>query len=388
MARNIDVLHIVPFYNPDFSYLENKLPVAQAMHGQHVVVFAGMSMFPDHSRETYRKPVEQVTFTRSGSLSIYPCKSWFIKKHPGLNLCNANGSLKYKPKVVYIHGITSLNIIYGVFFKLYCGALVLVDCHNDFSNESAYASSRLFRFLATLYGLAIKTLLKTTIIKKVISIGKGSTNYCTKRLGLSLTDIKEIGLGYDSDIFSYSPRLATKRAPNPANRSFHVGVIGKFSREKNLDAVADFIDILKSRNYHVAITLAGAFLDQDSRAQAEMLKNLAHDYKFLGVIDAKKRKAFFDEMDLCVWAGRPSILIQECIACGCPALVSDHQSTLKFAFDDYLFSEKGDNRVFFHKLKEVSSLKELLKSIQASQRRAIVGCSWNEIAHDLKISFE
>ena len=387
-ARDIDVLHIVPFFNPTFSYLENHLPLAQAMLGQDVVVFAGMSMFPDHSVETYRQPEKQDVFTDRGRLSVYPCRSWFIKKHPGLNWCDVRAGLKFKPKIVYIHGITTFNILYGIFFNLFYGSKILVDCHNDFSNESRKANGVGYSALASVHGLGIRALLKLSLIERVISIGHGSTNYCIARLGLSGSDIKEIGLGYDSNIFYFTPRPFRTHTQSSKKKQLNIGVIGKFSKEKNLASIADFVNILRSKNNTLSVTLAGTFLDRYSQEQSEKLCSEADRYRFVGVLNPEERKAFFDEMDFCIWAGRPSILIQECIGSGCPAFVSDHQSTLKFIFEDYFFSEKGDNRHFFKKLKNVCSLQDLLKNIQAHQKQAIAGFSWNEIAYDLRASFD
>jgi glycosyltransferase involved in cell wall biosynthesis len=384
LSEDVDILHIVPFFNSNFSYLENHLPVSQAKLGQKVVLLAGKANFPFHPLNTYTEPSAEHFEFGSGELRLLPCFSWFWKRHPGINWCNVVPYLKLKPATVYVHGVTSLNIFYGLYFALTSNAKVVLDCHNDLSNENKDIGKGLTSYFLALHALLLRALLKLGLIKKIISIGLGSTVYCEARLGLSRKYISEINLGYDGDLFFPDVNRSKKQRLSKENGKLKIGVIGKFSREKNLSVAGELIDLLQNKGIACSIFFAGPFVDFATEQEAALVAKQANEAEFLGMLNSLERKAFFQNMDLCLWPGRPSVLIQECIASGCCAIVSDHQSTYKFVFGNVVFSEEKNNEKFFQQLEAEPCLFNLFAAVEKHQRRALIGCSWDEIAHELQ----
>jgi hypothetical protein len=386
IRAKLDVLHIVSFYNPTFSYLENMLPEFQANAGKNVVVLAGLAPFPYHDKESRVKAVCKTNKARNGLLQIIPVKSWIWSRHPGVNICNILGQLSLRPKLVYIHGITSLNILYGVFFRICRGAKVIVDCHNDRSNQSASKTPVARKITLLIYGFCLKILLSGRLLSRVITIGQGSTDYCVQDLGISSKLIFQTKLGFDRRVFFENTKRAEQLLCAGKRKCLTIGLIGKITKEKNVCVLEGFLDILLSQGFDVSIDIAG-FVDEET---SHTLKNLKHKFKlmrWLGNLKACERKVFFDSVDFCVWMGRPSILIQECVGSGCPAIVSNHASTGDFVFADYAFDVDGNNEVFFQNLRDVGNFVNVLKKIFCFQKKYSPKYDWVSVEEELDAAF-
>jgi glycosyltransferase involved in cell wall biosynthesis len=347
------------------------------------MVAAGDAPYPYHPKRTQAQPRTQI----KQNLYIQRCKSWMLNKHPGVNFLLLNNFFRFKPRVVYIHGVTSLNVLYGVYYKFFCDSKVFLDCHNDIPNQSP--SSKLFkgRIFLKVFSIFINFLLKVKIVTAVLPIGLGSTTYCQKILNINQKYLKQIKLGYDSDTFFENQILRKnfRYEHRISDDAVAIGIIGKMTTEKRLDLALNFYEIIQTKISKLVVVLVYETQEDAIKVEIQNFKNRSRKLIELPLLNENDRAAFYNAMDICIWPGRPSISIQECIGCGCPVITSDHPSTSDFWVSQYFFKNVDNGKSLLSSIQNCGDIRKLFCELKNSQSAMIKNYTWRKIAKELTI---
>jgi 1,2-diacylglycerol 3-alpha-glucosyltransferase len=368
------IVHIclAAFYFDNYSYQENLLPFYHKQLGHNVEIIASNLKIDKKGKIYSTRRFEQ--YNNENNIKV----TRLIFKHPFLItkklklFKNFYTYLKQSnPDLLFIHGLQFLDVLKVIKFKKkFPNIKIIIDNHADQQNSAKniisnyilhgiiwkYCAKKLEKFILVFYGV-LPT--RCDFLKTKYCINKDKIKYLP--LGTDDLLISNINM----KLFNYKRKLFND------DNFFLIVSGGKFGIDKK--EVINLIDAVNeiSSKYNVKLVLFGIIKKE--------LKNLIYSHlgtntSFIGFLNSVETKKLILSADLAIYPGFHSVLWEETVGLGTPALFRyikgfDHLDI----GGNCIFTQQQSKDEYFNILNDIlsdnSSLKLMKKNALSFKRK-------------------
>jgi len=370
------IVHIMQYYNKDFTYQENYLPKYQAKNGHEVHIIT--------SKATHNKLIknENITFYNIeiiDNVTIHRLSTLFEIK--GKELIMLRGLKqeveKINPEIIFLHGATT-----GTTFQ---SLITLRNFKNIYIDEHIGEFNLVpFKFYKILFYKFFK-IFYCFYSKKVnhfFAIALDQKEHTLmKLLGIDEKNIDILPLGVENEIFKYDDNynLEIRKKHNILKNEVIIGYAGKFEPSKKILKVIDiFLNIYKDYpNLWLILIGSGS-----KEYEKEIIRKINNHENIILIPFASSQllSRYYSAFDIGLWIGNPSITILEAMNCGVCIIAMKNPSINHYNEDNSIILLNNDEEII-PTLKMLLDDKKILKEVaQKSIFTINKNFNWNEIA--------
>jgi len=306
-------------YIDGWGYQENMLPKHHAELGHEVTVIGSRNALPYYLRkqvdysgcvEPYMDGLVRVvrverTFSILDKLNYYP------------TLPDLLASID--PDLVYHHGGQSLSLLASkAHVDKYKKARLFVDFHAEYYNTARTWFSRTF-----LHKIVWRTIIRHCLssISQIYCISPSVKELCEQLYGIESKRMEYLYLGVDAlpatEVDRREARRSVRMELGMAEGDFLIVTGGKLNQEKRIEVAVEAVGHLDRTKVHLAIF--GAPDPGEEDYPNRMVQGMPRIH-LVGWCDAAAINRYYLASDLAVFPGGQSVLWQQAIAAGVPAL--------------------------------------------------------------------
>ncbi|TQL48625.1 glycosyl transferase family 1 [Homoserinimonas aerilata] len=141
------------------------------------------------------------------------------------------------------------------------------------------------------------------------------------------SEMRLLPLPVDPEVFRYNRTSRTRVRDRYDLSGMVIGVVGKVSREKQIERVIEGFAEIAERRPASRLVIAGLGTDtysQDLRKRVEDDPVLSKRVVLLGFLKSAELSELLSGIDVCVWPVQPAITIQQSLVMGCRVVVPDN----------------------------------------------------------------
>lgn len=309
-------------YNDNWGYQDNLLPLYQQNLGHDVTVIATNTM---HGPKGPIIPCEEGDYRLDNGLHIIRIS---VKPLLTKRLGKAYGYFyvydllkSLRPDYIMVHGLVSITALQAVKYKkrINSNCVIVADTHTDFNNSPLKNTLK-----NKIYYLSLVVLNKICIkhYSRIFGVTPWRIIYASKVYKIPLNQIELLPLGGDTDIIEWDKkqeiRTLVRRKYSIKNSDFVIVSGGKMDEQKNIHSLIEGVaEINKS---DIKLIIFGSLADE----YKEQITNLLYQYNekvhYIGFLTTLEIYNLFIAADLAVFPGGHSVLWEQAIACGLPAV--------------------------------------------------------------------
>lgn len=359
------ILHVclAAFYIDNFGYQENILPKIHKLQGHQVEILA--------STETYIKNklsyVEPSSYINENGIPVkrIPYISYLPKKlSKKLRIYKGTYEhlLEFSPDVVFLHDIQFLSIKEIVrYAKENPSTKIFADGHTDFGNSARNWISKNILHKVIYKQCANKIYPYTS---KFWGVTPLRVNFFTEVYGIPKHKVDLLVMGVDDSEIDYTKKNETRnrlRENLGLKNKFVIISGGKIDARKQIEKLLEaFVDI-SAMDIH--LILFGSITDEMTYKMEKFISN--EKISFLGWISPREASEYFFASDLAVFPGTHSVLWEQAVGCGLPAIFKKWEGMEHVDIGgNCLFIENSDKIEIENKLKKIITDKNLYKSMR------------------------
>lgn len=333
-------------YVDNLGYQENLLPKYNALMGNEVVIISfnkreGFFRTNKSKKSYYINGVKVVRI--NSKLNLLNRLIWFDSLYEILS--------QEKPDLIYMNGMQSLSIIEVCkYLKENKNCKAVADIHADFFNSALNFFSK-----HILHKVIWKFIIKRSInsFEIIYCINNWSYEFALKMYNIPKNKMRLLYLGSDIDIIDFENKESIKRKIRSNLNIPEQAVVmitgGKINKYKRVHEIIDVMNILNNNNLHLIIF--GRIAEEFKDVINPLLNK--RNIHFAGWLTGKDVYDYYLASDIAIFAGDMSILWQQAISCGLPAI-------LKFWPGNEYLNE--GNAIFLYS-EELSELKQSIELI-------------------------
>lgn len=357
------IVHLCQYYMVGHTYQENYLPAAMAKLGHDVVVLAGT----DHP-DFYDGPAR----TSGDELTDKGVRVRFLKIRYKSLRTPVDGLYRLldeeRPDLIFVHGFILTR---SFALKRYAGnhpACVLgADTHETFvlAFNACFTKSRKDRVRRFVYFGCVYRWWRRYVqrrYKKVFYVSPPRKRYAMEAFGFTENDLESLWLGADFATLPYTRKAelrASVRAelglPEDARIVMQAGKLDALKRPVELAEA--FMRLDDPRWYLVYV----GSMEQAVREAVERAAGDTKRLRFTGMVDGDRALTYIAAADIAAYPGAPSVLWQQTVALGVPAIFYEPAP----GDADYL----SDDSALFVRRGTADEVHEALRALIADEKR-------------------
>lgn len=347
------IVHIClcSLYRDNWGYQENLLSKYNTLLGNDVTVIS--SNAPEHTPKNneIKNPHKKIEYYIDGvkiirvnsKFNILNKLIWYDGLYEILS--------QEKPDLIYMNGMQSLSIIeVRKYLKKNKNCKAVADIHADYFNS---AQSFFSKYI--LHKIIWKYLIKYSInsFELIYCINNCSYKFALEMYNIPKQKMKLLYLGADVDKIDFqnkeSIREKIRNELNIPAQAFVMITGGKINKDKRIHEIINAMDILNNNNLHLIVF--GRIYDEFKDIINPLLNR--KNIHYVGWITGKEVYDYYLASDIAIFAGDMSVLWQQAISCGLPAI-------LRFWPGNEYLNE--GNAIFLYS-EELSELKQSIELI-------------------------
>lgn len=309
-------------YNDDWGYQDNLLPLYHQKLGHDVTVITTTSM---------HGPKGQIILTDQGNYllknglhiirtSVKPLITMKLgQAYRYFHIYNLLKSLR--PDFIMTHGLVSVTALQAIKYKkqINPNCVIVADTHQDYNNSPLSGTIKNNLFILSLV-LLNKICIKH--YKHIFGVTPWRINYASTVFRIPLNRIKLLPLGCDTDLIEWDKqqeiRVLMRKKYAIETSDFVIVSGGKLDGQKNIDNLIEAIgDIDKS---NIKLIVFGSIADEYREKITKLLLKYNESVIYIGFMTISEIYNLFIAADLAVFPGGHSVLWEQAIACGVPAV--------------------------------------------------------------------
>jgi 1,2-diacylglycerol 3-alpha-glucosyltransferase len=312
------ILHIGQYYLLNYSYQENYLPNAMANSGRNEVIYLASNRFPSF----YKIGKKDSKSFFDNSVYVIHTNMYFFRF---LTILPAITGIirRYKPDLIFVHGYAYIKCIPLLLLCKIKNISICMDIHEDFQNSGMTRENQSFlgkrriefyNYLNMLYSIMF-----SKFIFQFYYVAPSVKEFCLKYLHLPKEKLQPLYLGFDHNMIDISERQKIRKGIQsayliPDGKKILI-TAGKFTKEKNLIALIKSVEILPT---NIVLLIVGSI---DSDVLNDMMKiSMPKNVITCGWKDSKELLRYILAADLAVYPGTQSVLWQQTVCLGTPAI--------------------------------------------------------------------
>ena len=217
--------------------------------------------------------------------------------------------------------------------------------------------------------------------------------FIEEKFNINPNNIEIIPPGVDLDIFKPEDKSESRKIINLSQEEKVILYVGRLERLKGLDTLLEALSLLDQRDINLLVVGGLYNLEELSRLKKICLNlNLDQNVHFIGSINRKELKHYYNSSDLCVlpsYYESFGLSALEASACGIPVIASKRGGLSSIVLDKktgYLLQWRCPGP-FVDKLEVLLSNKRLRESMGEAARIHAMSLSWDKAISQLKNLF-
>lgn len=385
------IVHLIGFFQPEFGYQEYYLAKKQVEMGHTVYVITSDMIYPYKNVEKLLAKIKSPYKTRKrpigkeilDGIRIFRLPHFFAYRD-AIFIKNLSKILaKIRPEIVHAHELRQITPALSIFFKS-LGFKLVVDQH-DFK-----LSNRILEKIE--YLLFRRIFIQIGLLKAdaIIAIFKAAEKFLRKNYYLNDKPIYIVPNGSETEIYKFKPkkRLEIRKELGIQENEILLIFAGQISQEKSIHNQIYALKTLIKSNYNCKLIIIGS----GDAHYFTKLKNLGKKLKlednlfFRGYMPKELLSNYFSAADIGTFFNRPSIIMQEMMACKLALLVPQSEATAdRVAFNNGRTFRMGDLNDFIENLKSMIQNRDNLERMRENSLKAVEKhFSWTVIAKKIQ----
>lgn len=367
-------------YIDDYGYQENILPKMHKLQDYDVAILASTETFLD----------AKLTYIKSGSyisndgipVTRIPYIKWMphsvakkLRIYEGVSSYLEN----FQPDIIFIHNPHFISIKEIVKYAKNKQVVIYADNHADFMNSAKNWLSKniLHRII---YKWSIK--LVEPYVTKFWGVTPSRKDFLIDFYKVNSDKVGLLVMGVDDSVIDFENiaeiREKTRERLGVQKNEFIIITGGRIDKRKNIHILIDAINDLKS--YNIKLIIFGK-IDEELKPVIEKYFNNPN-ILILGWKHTNEINNLFFASDLAIFPGTHSVLWEQAVGCGLPALFKYHVGYDHLDLGgNCLFIEVINKQELKKKLLSVFENEELYKSMSnVAKEKGVVEFSYSEIA--------
>lgn len=393
--RQMKIVHLIGFFQPEFGYQEYYLAKKQVEMGNKVYVITSDLIYPFGNVKRLLADIKSPYHTRKRPIGIASLDRIKIIRLPHLleysDVVIIKGISKWisliKPNIVHAHELRQITPFLSIFSKK-LGYKLIIDQHDYKLSES---SLKRFEYL---YFRRIFIQLGLLKADAIICIFEAAKRFLKRHYYLDKKPIYVVPNGSETAIYKFQAEKRLKIRNELKISADEVLLIfaGQISREKKLHIQIHAVKRLIDNNYKCRFLIIGS----GDTHYIDLLKNLKNKLNlddkisFLDYMPKERLSGYFSAADIGVFYSRPSIIMQEMMACKLALLVPHHYATKdRVSFKNGLTFRLGNFNDYMSKLKYLLENTKILEEMRENSLKAVENhFSWDNIAKKIQEVYE
>lgn len=363
------ILHIClgNYFSDGYTYQDNMLPKYHVLQGHEVMVLAPRLSFNKKGKWEMLPVEDYVTKDGFRLLRIdYKSQSKFdivLRRHKGF----AQIVDEYNPNIIFVHNLHFMDVLYlPKYKKKHPEVKIYVDNHVDWINSMNNWVSRYFQ-----HGLLFKYYANklVPVVEKFYGVLPVRCKFLNEVYGIPKEKIEYLPLGVDDDKIKFIDRdcnrATVRKELGIEDSDFVIVSGGKINKLKNFHLLLKAVS--ENKHSQLKLILFGSI--------ANNFKNEFDRYlgdkriKFVGWQQADAITRFILASDLAVMPGTHSVIWEEIVGCGIPALFKHYDGmshvdvggNCRFLYEDshleinVIINELMDNPDVYDKMRLIAS---------------------------------
>lgn len=349
------IVHIclANFYIENMEYQENVLPRKHQEMGHEVFIITSRYTFNSFGEKSYRDVGDYITMdgVKVTILAYYPVLTYIMR------VLRVYSGLYYKlnelhPDIIFIHGAQAYSMFSIIRYKKkFLNVKIFADQHGDYYNMpiDTFTKKILNKYI---FGLPVKCISK--YVDKFWGVTPWRVQYLHEVYKIPKEKIDLLVMGGDKSKIDFENITCIKKKYREKigikQNDFLVITGGKIDKAKNIHLLVQAVEEIT--NERLKLVVFG-----DIKADVnEFFKNrhLHDNIKLIGWIESSQAYNWFLASDLAVFPGTHSVLWEQAIATGLPAV-------FKY-WEGMQHVDVGGNCVFLKK-NEVNEIKNVIEKI-------------------------
>lgn len=319
------ILHIClgNYFSDGYTYQDNMLPKYHVLQGHEVMVIAPRLSFNKEGK--WEKLPEEDYITKDGFRLLridYKSQSKcniILRRHKGFNRIVK----EYAPEVIFVHNLHFMDVLYLPKYKRqHPEVKIYVDNHVDWINSM---NNRVSRNLQ--HGLLFKYYAQklVPVVEKFYGVLPVRCKFLNEIYGIPMEKIEYLPLGVDDEklklIDRDANRISVRKELGIEESDFVIVSGGKINKLKNFHLLLQAVS--ENKHTNLKLILFGSIADN---FKEEFEHYLGDDrIKFVGWQQADAITRFILASDLAVMPGTHSVIWEEIVGCGVPALFKHYE---------------------------------------------------------------
>lgn len=309
-------------YTDNWGYQDNLLPLYHQKLGHDVTVIATNTM---HGPKGPIIQCDEGDYRLQNGLHIIRIsgKTLLTKKiGQAYRYYHVYDLLKFlSPDYIMIHGLVSITALQAIRYKkkINPNCVIVADTHADYNNspqKKTLKNKIFFLSLSLLNRICIKH------YRHIYGVTPWRIKYASEVYCIPRNRIELLPLGGDTDIIKWDKqqeiRTLIRQKYSVDNTDFVVVSGGKLDEQKYIHNLIEAIGQIKRCN--IKLIIFGSIADEYKERITKMLKQYAKNSIYVGFLTLSEIYNLFIAVDLAVFPGGHSVLWEQAIACGLPAI--------------------------------------------------------------------
>lgn len=388
------ILHIIPYFQPEYGYEEYYSAKWQSKLGHNVFVLTSDRIYPfkdllkkERLRESGIYKEKYFVLFRLKTIIEFPNELIVVK---GIK----NTIKKINPDIIHIHGGHSFVSLNAAFAAKILRIPYVVDNHNfDYDSLRHYKSNNktLYWILTSIKLIqfyAIKIWISRYVFKNahfIIPVSNACNDYLLKYFSRIKPKIYMIPLGVDHEVYYYSDywREIIRRRYNIKHGNIITLFVGGFNPYKRFDRILDIIKDLDK----ITLMVIGSNMYREYPIAKKYEKN--KKIIFIGKIPSNELYKYYSAADIALFVFHRSVALFEAMACELPIIIGDYGGEKEFVQDNGYLLINPENELV-EKLNHFKHLSEKERRYMGKKSKDIIleKYSYDKLAQEIISVYE
>lgn len=306
------------FYVDNMGYQENILPKKHKQQGYNVEIITSPLTFGPDGKSSIRRIGTYIN-ENDIPVVVLPFVKWMGKYAQYLHYVSGllDELKRFKPDIIFCHGTSFLSIFDLKWYCKHYDTVLYCDCHSDYYNTPTKKGKYLF-INGIFWPFIARSI--SNVCKKAWGTTPARCDYLSKIYKYPDGIIDLLVMGGDEDFIHIENRASLRerlyKIYNISNDTFLVCTGGKIGEEKRIVELIEAVESLDA-NIHLIVfgTVSRGFENEFNKALEKTEK-----ITFFGWANQQQIYDFFVASDLAFFPGTHSVLWEQAVACGTPAV--------------------------------------------------------------------
>jgi len=378
MNEKLIILHVIPYFQPEYGYEEYFHALAQNRLGHEVYVITSKYYNPNLNNRQRVKIKnnfgnKELNVIRLKSIEFpFSCQNYLFGIRKIIDTI--------KPDIVYAHGPENTLTLQISLFKRNFEFYYIIDKHKDGSFTKKFS----LRLLFSIYKYFI-TSINYRIANLIVTFSKSDTLNISNNFKSFSNKVTEqfMAVSIETFFFNQTDR-DTLRYNLSINRNDFVGIVsGRIVESKNIHILLKEIAKL---DFEMKLIIIGKF-DKIYKKKLKIISASYFDSNnsiiFVDEVPSNELRKYYCAADVGYWVSHMSVGILEAYACNLPVVLGLDATNYYQPVNDNLVVDNGD---FVEALKKTKSLLEntdSINEIRADAHQLVKGLSYNVLAKNI-----